>query len=128
VKILIFLLTIANLPALPSFKEAREVFGAREINRREALTNRIWRAGRKAIPLLQKLAEDENPEVFRRALFVLQRLRMGLEPDSPPELLKLTEVLNLVAPEFRASKLGELLNYPGGVRVALVFLDGWAAD
>ena len=127
-KILIFLLTIANLPALPSFKEAREVFGAGEINRREALTNQIWRAGRKAIPLLQKLAEDENPEVFRRALFVLQRLRMGLEPDSPPELLKLTEVLNFVAPEFRASKLGELLNYPGGVRVALVFLDGWAAD
>lgn len=116
------------MPALPSFKEAREVLGSREANRREALTNEIWSAGRRAIPLLQKLAEEENPEVFRRALFVLQRLRMGLEPDSPSELLNLAEALNLVAPEFRASKLRELLNYPGGVRVALVFLDGWAAD
>ena len=127
-KILIFLLIIANALALPSFEEAREVLGSREINRREALTNEIWKAGRDAIPLLQKLAEEENPEVFRRALFVLQRLRMGLEPDSPAELLKLAEALNLVAPEFRLSKLAELLEYPEGVRVALVFLDGWAAD
>ena len=127
-KILIFLLIIANALALPSFEEAREVLGSRETNRREALTNEIWRAGREGIPLLQKLAEEENPEVFRRALFVLQRLRMGLEPDSPAELLKLAEALNLAAPEFRASKLGELLDYSEGVRVALVFLDGWAAD
>ena len=128
VKILIFLLIIANALALPSFEEAREVLGSRETNRRKALTNEIWRAGREAIPLLQKLAEEENPEVFRRALFVLQRLRMGLEPDSPAELLKLAEALNLAAPESRASKLGELLDYPEGVRVALVFLDGWTAD
>ncbi|MGB2454919.1 MAG: hypothetical protein ACPIG7_10030, partial [Akkermansiaceae bacterium] len=127
-KILIFLLIIANALALPSFEEAREVLGSRETNRRKALTNEIWRAGREAIPLLQKLAEEENPEVFRRALFVLQRLRMGLEPDSPAELLKLAEALNLAAPESRASKLGELLDYPEGVRVALVFLDGWTAD
>ena len=127
-KILIFLLIIANALALPSFEEAREVLGSRETNRREALTNEIWRAGREGIPLLQKLAEEENPEVFRRALFVLQRLRMGLEPDSPAELLKLAEALNLAAPEFRASKLVELLDYSEGVRVALVFLDGWAAD
>ena len=128
VKILIFLLIIANALALPSFEEAREVLGSRETNRRKALTNEIWRAGREAIPLLQKLAEEENPEVFRRALFVLQRLRMGLGPDSPAELLKLAEALNLAAPESRASKLGELLDYPEGVRVALVFLDGWTAD
>ena len=127
-KILIFLLIIANALALPSFEEACEVLGSRETNRREVLTNEIWSAGREAIPLLQKLAEEENPEVFRRALFVLQRIRMGLEPDSPAELLKLAEAVNLATPEFRASKLAELLDYPQGIKVALVFLDGWSAD
>lgn len=127
-KILIFLLIIANALALPSFEEACDVLGSRETNRREVLTNEIWSAGREAIPLLQKLAEEENPEVFRRALFVLQRIRMGLEPDSPAELLKLAEAVNLATPEFRASKLAELLDYPQGIKVALVFLDGWAAD
>ena len=127
-KILIFLLIIANALALPSFEEACEVLGSRETNRREVLTNEIWSAGREAIPLLQKRAEEENPEVFRRALFVLQRIRMGLEPDSPAELLKLAEAVNLATPEFRASKLAELLDYPQGIKVALVFLDGWSAD
>lgn len=127
-KILIFLLIIANALALPSFEEACDVLGSRETNRREVLTNEIWSAGREAIPLLQKLAEEENPEVFRRALFVLQRIRMGLEPDSPAELLKLAEAVNLATPEFRASKLAELLDYPQGIKVALVFLDGWSAD
>ncbi|MDG2401329.1 MAG: hypothetical protein P8M04_12230 [Akkermansiaceae bacterium] len=127
-KILVFLLIIANAPALPPFEEAREVLGSRETNRREALTKEIWRAGRGAIPLLTMLAEEENPEIFRRALFVLQRLRMGLEPDSPAELLKLSEAVNQAAPEFRATKLAELLDDPQGVRVALVFLDGWATD
>ena len=61
-KILIFLLIIANALALPSFEEAREVLGSRETNRREALTNEIWRAGREGIPLLQKLAEEENKD------------------------------------------------------------------
>lgn len=127
-KILIFLLIIANALALPSFEEACEVLGSRETNRREVLTNEIWSAGREAIPLLQKLAEEENPEVFRRALFVLQRIRMGLEPDSPAELLKLAEAVNLATPKFRASRLAELLDYSQGIKVALIFLDGWAAD
>lgn len=127
-KILIFLLTIANALALPSFEEACDVLGSRETNRREVLTNEIWSAGREAIPLLQKLAEEENPEVFRRALFVLQRIRMGLKPDSSAELLKLAEAVNLATPEFRASRLTELLDYSQGIKVALVFLDGWAAD
>ena len=127
-KILIFLLIIANALALPSFEEACDVLGSRETNRREVLTNEIWSAGREAIPLLQKLAEEENPEVFRRALFVLQRIRMALEPSPPAELLKLAEAVNLATPEFRASKLAELLDYPQGIKVALVFLDGWSAD
>ena len=127
-KYFLHLLTITSALALPPLEEAREVLGSQETERREALTQEIWKAGREAIPLLTKLSLEENPEVFRRALFVLQRLRMGLEPDSPPDLLKLAEAVNLAKPEFRATKLGELLDHPEGVRPALVFLDSWAAD
>lgn len=128
-KILVFLLMIsANALTLPRFEEVCEVLESGETNRREALTQRIWRSGREAIPLLRKLSKVENPEVFRRALFVLQRLKMGLEPDSPPELLKLAEAVNLAKPEFRATKLVELLDHPEGIKAALVFLDGWVTD
>ena len=127
-KSFLLLLTTASALALPPLEKAREVLGSAETKRREAFTQEIWRSGREAIPLLTKLAQDENPEVFRRARYVLQRLRMGLEPDSPPELLNLAEAVNLAAPEFRATKLGELLDHPQGARAALVFLDGWAVD
>ena len=127
-KLLVFFLTISSSLALPPFKEARKILSSAEMNEREALTREIWKEGSNAIPLLKQLSQEENPEVFRRAYFVLQRLRMGLGPASTPELLQLAEAVGQSTPENRSTRLAELIEHPGGVKAAMIFLDGWAED
>ncbi|MDB4438476.1 hypothetical protein N9195_02695 [bacterium] len=127
-KPLVFFLTISSSLALPPLKEAREILSSAEMNEREALTRKIWKEGRNAIPLLEQLSQEENPEVFRRAYFVLQRLRMGLGPASTPELLQLAEAVGQSTPENRSARLAELLEHPEGAKAAMIFLDGWADD
>ena len=127
-RLLLFLLTSATTWALPSFEKAREALGSPNALRREALTQEIWKAGREAIPLLTRLAQIDDPEIAIRATFVLERLRMGLQPDSPPELLSLATETQIATPSFRIQKLENLLEHAEGANVALVLLDTWASD
>ena len=127
VRLILIILTSATAFALPPIDEARKILGSQKAAEREALTLKIWESGREAIPLMTALSDDEDPEVALRADFVLQRLRMGLEPGSPDELLKLAQAVDEAKHDFRASRLGELLEHPQGIIAGLVFLDTWTS-
>ena len=126
-RLLLLILTSATGFALPPIDEARKILSSQKAAEREALTLKNWESGSEAIPMMTKLSRDEDPEVAIRADFVLQRLRMGLEPSSPDELLRLARAVDEARHEFRASRLGDLVEHPGGIIAGLVFLDTWTS-
>ena len=56
---------------------------------REAAADALWAMGRDAEPALQAASRSDDPEVAERAGALLERLRFGLYPGSPPALVKL---------------------------------------
>ncbi|MEJ6719334.1 MAG: hypothetical protein QNK82_12655 [Akkermansiaceae bacterium] len=125
-KFLIFILITGMAVALPTIEEARRIMGSQNTSEREKFTLEIWESGKNTLPLLRELAKDEDPEIANRAGFVLRRLRMGLNPESPEELLLLAEAVDMAKPEQRLTVLNELLEHPRGAPVGLVFLNDWA--
>lgn len=122
------LLWIQAAIALPPIEEAERILGAGKMKEREEFTATLWASGPSALPLLEKLASSDDPEISQRASFVYQRLRMGLRPDSPPEILELTSSLQFSKPSFRTARLKLLLDHPQGVPVGLAFLNQWSQE
>ena len=126
-KFLTFILSTGVAVAIPTIEEARRILGSQNTNEREEFTMKIWETGRNTLPLLRKLARDDDPEISNRAGFVLRRLRMGLKPGSPEDLLLLAEAVDMAKPEKRGPVLNDLLEHPEGAPIGLVFLDNWAS-
>lgn len=131
-KVLSFLfVTVLALPsvsALPTVEEARSLLGSTNAKERATATQEIWQNGKASLPLLRELAKDRTPEVANRAGFILRRLRMGLMPASPPDLLGLAETLEHATPDQRTKQLIKLLDHPEGVPVALTLFEQWASQ
>lgn len=58
--------------------------GSRKFAEREAATSLLWRAGEAASPALERAVAGKDPEASRRAREILERMRIGLSPDTPP--------------------------------------------
>ena len=102
--------------------------GSEKAAERDQITLELWEAGRDALPIVEKLAESRDPEISQRALTIFHRLRMGLRPDSPANLLALANQLEIAPPDLRAKGLEDLLEHPLGVPVALAILDLWSQE
>src|SRR4051794_37466345 len=72
---------------------ARAIYqlGAPQFEVRQAATDQLWRAGTAAHSALQQAAKSSDPEVRTRATDLLNKLRLGIRPDTPPELLALID-------------------------------------
>lgn len=127
-KILLFLTLAAFASALPPPEEAARLLGSERKAERDALTLELWEAGRPALPLLAVLADSDDPEIAHRAGFIFRRLKMGLRPDSPDDLLVLAADLEKASAELREEALVKLIDHPLGVPVALAFLDLWSLE
>lgn len=127
-KVLLLLALTAEALALPTPEEATRILGSTKASERAELTAELWDSGRKSLPLLEVLAESDDPEVSQRATFIFRRLRMGLQPDSPAELLTLAGEVEVAKPKDRILRVNELLEHDLGVPVALAFLDLWAFE
>ena len=128
-KFFLFLALFSSIAqALPGPEEAARILGSDKASERDQLTTELWSSGRNALTLLNELAESNDPEVSQRAIFIFRRLRMGLQPDSPSELLSLAENCEVAIPKERAYHLDALLEHPLGVSVALAFLDLWSTE
>lgn len=125
---LILLLGMVPALALPDLEEARTALASPNFADREALTLELWNNGRAALPLLTLLSSSRNPEIANRATFILNRLQMGLGPESPDDLLKLAERADQAEPKTRSARLSDILEHPEGFPVALFFLNKWISD
>jgi hypothetical protein len=126
-KIVLFLLSAGMAQAGPTLEETRAALASEQMTVREEATRELWQNGAAALPILEELSKIEDPEVALRADFVRRRLRMGLQPDSPEDLLDLAEALEQATPKKRLSRLIELLDHVEGAPSALILLDHWAS-
>jgi len=58
---------------------------------REEATKRLWELGASAEPKLREAVRGTNPEVIKRASYLLRKIELGLTPDTPQEVLGLIE-------------------------------------
>src|SRR2546430_528665 len=76
---------------------------------REAATDLLWRAGQAAEAALAQAAKSNDPEVRTRAVALLSKLRLGIRPDTAPEVLALIDQFRYAsAAEQRRQALNEL--------------------
>src|SRR5437868_5635908 len=88
---------------------AAEELGAQRFEEREAATDFLWRAGQAAEAALTQAAKSNDPEVRTRATALLNKLRLGIRPDTPPVVLALIDQFRYAsAADQRRQALNEL--------------------
>jgi tetratricopeptide (TPR) repeat protein len=99
-------------PAAPTADEiARAItdLGAPKFDARQAATDLLWRAGTTAEAALAQAAKSTDPEVRTRATSLLSRLRLGIRPDTPQEVIALIDQFRYAATaDQRRQALNEL--------------------
>ncbi len=88
-----WLFLILALPALAATNDpidrAIQQLGAPKHADREQAQQFLWNAGDAAIPALERAVQSPDPEVNQRARSVLNDLKLGIRPDTPPEVRSL---------------------------------------
>ncbi len=89
--------------------KAVEDLSAAEFDVRQAATEVLWQAGEAAEEALTKAAKSTDPEVRTRAAALLKKLRLGIRPDTPADVLALIDQFRYSQnPEQRRQALSEL--------------------
>lgn len=80
----------------------RKDLGAEDFKTRDEAMKKIWEAGQSALPFLEELAGDEDPELSVRASTVARKVRLGITPDTP------ANVIDMVDQYFDATPKGKI--------------------
>jgi tetratricopeptide (TPR) repeat protein len=106
----ILLLRVAlAAPTAEDIAKAIEDLSAPEFDTRQAATELLFQAGEAAEAVLTKATKSTDPEVRTRASALLKKLRLGIRPDTPPDVLALIDQFRYSQnPEQRRQALGEL--------------------
>lgn len=80
-----------NQPAAGEIARAIAQLGAAEFAAREAATDLLWKAGEAAEGPLREAARNTDPEVRTRAVSLLSKLRLGVRPETPPDVVLLID-------------------------------------
>jgi len=83
--------SVAGPPSGEEIARAIENLGAGEFEKREAATELLWQAGKGAEEALRQAVKSADPEVRTRAEALLARLRLGIRPETPPEVAALID-------------------------------------
>src|SRR5689334_4140105 len=84
-------------PTAEQIARAIEELAAPRFEEREAATDLLWKAGQAAESALAQAAKSTDPEVRTRATALLNKLRLGIRPDTPPEVLALVDQFRYAA-------------------------------
>ena len=95
-------------PSAAEIAEASEHLGNVRFAVREEAAKLLWRAGADAIETLERAAKSDDLERCRRAEIILERIRLGLLPGSPPEVVKLLKQYRTAAPGNKEALLNRL--------------------
>ncbi|MCE9562581.1 MAG: tetratricopeptide repeat protein [Planctomycetes bacterium] len=122
-------------PPVPTIEELVSDLGHPAYSAREKAQRELWKRGDIAIPALERVLNDENPEVVRRARELLDKFSWGVRPDTPAEVLKLLRQFQVgdqnpqKSAEVRKSAIIELLKHgTAGILVAKALLRKPFAD
>ena len=78
-------------PVLTPAAKAVAQLGSLSFREREAASNELWELGAAAVEELAKASKSGDPEVARRARILLDRIRSGIGPDTPAEIVELVQ-------------------------------------
>jgi tetratricopeptide (TPR) repeat protein len=78
-------------PVSEQIVRAIHELGAPSFEARQAATDLLWKAGEAAEAALHEAAKSTDPEVRTRANALLARLRLGIRPETPPEVTALID-------------------------------------
>ncbi|MCU0794798.1 MAG: hypothetical protein MUF31_02575 [Akkermansiaceae bacterium] len=71
-------------------------------------SHELWSRGESALPLLEKAIQSPDPEVAARARDVHRKIRIGILPESPPEVVALVEQYDSANPAKRREIIASL--------------------
>lgn len=75
-------------PPIASPQDAVRMLGDRRFANREAAMRWLWEAGEDVAPLLERAADSSDREVSGRARLLLERLALGIRPDTPANVIR----------------------------------------
>ena len=89
----------------------KEALGSTVFQERFKASQEIWKAGREIVPFLEELANGGDPEIAERSRDLVLKIRSGLTPDTPDEIVaKVNRFLDRNATErSKVAVLEELL-------------------
>ena len=100
--------TARKPPSPAEIAAAVERLGSNRFAEREAATEYLWKAGRPALAALESAAKDKDLERARRAQGLLEKVRWGILPDTPPEIIKLIGDYRLGSTSYKQTALRRL--------------------
>ena len=68
-----------------------EQLGEESFKVREGATRQLWEMGSEAVPRLREAMRGTNPEIAKRAAYILRKIELGLTPETPEAVLSLIE-------------------------------------
>ncbi len=100
---------VAAPPTSGEIARAIEDLGAADFDKRQAATETLWQAGNAAEEALRQAVKSTDPEVRTRAEALLAKLRLGIRPETPPEVATLIDQFRFGSTAAaRRQALGEL--------------------
>jgi tetratricopeptide (TPR) repeat protein len=73
-------------PAFPNIDAAIKALAEDEFEIRQRASDFLWKSGKAAQPALELAITSSDAEVRLRSMMVLRKVRLGITPDTPPEL------------------------------------------
>lgn len=95
-------------PAFPSIDAAIRALAEDEFDVRQRASDFLWKAGKAAQPALEQAINSTDAEVRLRSLMVLRKVRLGITPNTPPELHALISQFYDGDPAARQRVISEL--------------------
>ena len=107
-----FVLFLAPLVAeeteLKKYDEWRAALGSEIFAKRQLATKEIWKGGRESLGFLEELLADENPELRARALTIIQKVKLGITPETPEKVTQLLDQYFSGTAKRKLSVIGSL--------------------
>ncbi len=85
-----------------------KALGSQDYEVRVKAMREVWERGEDALSFLEELSKSEDPEIAARASVVSQKLRLGITPDTPEEVVALIDQYLESSPRGRIAVLEKL--------------------
>ncbi|MFT6863630.1 MAG: tetratricopeptide (TPR) repeat protein [Akkermansiaceae bacterium] len=86
----------------------RQELGSEDFKTRVKAMEEVWKSGDEAIIFLEELAAADDPELAIRAATIVQKVKLGIKPDTPQVVVDLIDAYLKSAPQGRIAALEKL--------------------